>query len=147
MLGGRWHALRRLTWRQRALMAEASLWLLLARLALAVVPFRWIAARLGRKRGESAAALAPEDVARATQIGRAVEAMSRHAPWQSRCLAQAIAARLMLKQRGIPHTLYVGVAKDGGHALAAHAWLRCGPAIVTGRPGHQRFTVVSTFAD
>jgi hypothetical protein len=38
------------------------------------------------------------------------------------------------------------VAKDNPQSLAAHAWLRCGPAIITGRLGYQRFTVVSTFA-
>jgi hypothetical protein len=61
-------------------------------------------------------------------------------------LVQALAAKIMLTRRGICSTLYLGAAK-AGEGLAAHAWLRSGSVIVTGGPGRERFTVISTFAD
>jgi hypothetical protein len=54
----------------------------------------------------------------------------------------------MLKRRRIAATLYLGVAKkkDQPEQLAAHAWLRCGDAILTGAAGHRQFAVVAVFA-
>ena len=42
----------------------------------------------------------------------------------------------MLKRRGIPGTVYLGVMKDENRpvTLAAHAWVRCGSIILTGAP-------------
>ena len=37
----------------------------------------------------------------------------------------------MLRRRRVPSTLYLGVRRSGP-GLSAHAWLRSGPAIVTG---------------
>lgn len=85
-----------------------------------------------------------EDVHR---LSRAVVTMSRHTPWESQCLTQALAGKMMLKRRGIASTLYLGVMKDGDTGLSAHAWLRSGTFILTGGPEQERFTVVSTFAE
>ncbi len=73
--------------------------------------------------------------------------MRRNMPWQSKCLDQAIAAHQMLRRRGVPSTLYLGVAKEGDSALSAHAWVRCGRLLVVGGEGRHRYTVVNTFAD
>jgi hypothetical protein len=59
---------------------------------------------------------------------------------------QAIAAKLMLKRRGIPSTLHLGVAKEDNRFMA-HAWLRSGSIILTGGAGRERFTIISTFAE
>jgi hypothetical protein len=135
-----------LGWPQRWLILEALLSIAIARLMLALTPFSWIAPRLGQERAESGVSLPSEQIALARQIGWAVEAVTRRVAWRNKCLSQAIAAQMLLKRRNIPYTLYLGVAKDEHKDLAAHAWLRCGPAIITGRLGYQRFTVVSTFA-
>jgi hypothetical protein len=50
----------------------------------------------------------------------------------------------MLRRRGIPSTLYLGVDPDRGYD--AHAWVRVGPLVVTGTPATQRFVVVTSFA-
>ena len=84
---------------------------------------------------------------RAYRIGWAVRTMARRTPWNSNCLAQAIAAKRMLRRRRIACTLYLGLAKDAKDELAAHAWLRCGNRILTGgRSSQWQYTVVSTFS-
>ena len=84
---------------------------------------------------------------RAYRIGWAVRTMSRRTPWNSNCLAQAIAAKRMLRRRGTACTLYLGLAKDAHDELAAHAWLRCGNRVLTGgRLSQRQYTVVSTFS-
>ena len=76
--------------------------------------------------------------------------MSSYTPWESACLAQAFAAKAMLRCRGITSTLYLGLAKNeqgGQSGLLAHAWLRSGSLILTGEPGKDQYTVVATFAE
>ena len=91
-----------------------------------------------------------EDLAKlevASRIGRMVEMVSRYTPWESKCLVQAIVGKMMLRQCGIANTLYLGVGRDKGNSLMAHAWLRCGGLVITGRQGRERFTIVGKFAD
>lgn len=88
------------------------------------------------------------DIAR--QVGWAVRLASRYTPWKSTCLAQVLAAQRMLQQRGIAGGFYLGAstqAEEGSdQPMSAHAWLKCDDQFITGEPGHQRFTVVSTFS-
>lgn len=130
----------------RLVVSEAFFWLGLARLAILVIPFRAIAPRLGKMGGSTPenAGLQSQKIAR--QVSWAVRAASRHTPWQSRCLAQAIAAKMMLNRRGLASTLYLGLKKAGEKDLDAHAWLRHGDIILTGGESMDRFTVISTFA-
>ena len=135
--------LRRLRRGDRTLLVEACGWLALARVAVLVVPFRRLAPHLGTAATESDRDEPLDEMAR--RVGWAVRAASRVTPWKTPCLAEAIAGQRMLRRRGIPSTLYMGLSKDG-QALAAHAWLRCGPAILTGRAERGQFTAVASFA-
>lgn len=138
----------RLNWRERARLGEAFFYLALARLALVFIPFKRLAAQMGKQHHQSAPTLALAiQSAQARRIGWAVTIMSRYVPWDSACLAQAIAAKWMLQKRRLPSTLYLGVAYDENKKMLAHAWLRCGEVYVTGAPQHKRFTVVATFAE
>lgn len=137
-----------LTWLQRARLVEALYNLALARLTLVLVPFNRLAARLGEPQRQSPDTLTPPaQAAQARSISWAVTTMSRLVPWDSACLAQAIAAKWMLQKRGLASTLYLGVAYDQNKKMLAHAWLRCGDIYVTGAPQHRSFAVVTTFAD
>jgi hypothetical protein len=89
----------------------------------------------------------PEQQAAVERVSWAVQTMSGCTPWESNCLAQAIAAKRMLQQFEIPSTLYLGVARKDSEELEAHAWLRSGTVVVTGARERVRFTVVSTFAE
>jgi len=145
-------------WQDRWLLLGAVTWLGLTRAAMVLLPFRWVTALLGLAQGESPIALKPAIVCRAERIGWAMRVIAARAPWISTCLCQALAGLVLLRQRGIPGTLYLGIAKDknttekmtapswGAQSWAAHAWLRCGENILTGASGHEQFTVIATFA-
>lgn len=140
--------LRRRSWRERLLLVEALIWLAVARAAILSVPFRHLAPLLGSARSDPARDLPPGEAAYALQIGWSVRAAARRTPWDSNCLAQAIAAKMMLRRQGIPSTLYLGVVRPvHADALGAHAWLRCGSHILTGERGHGRYAVVASFTD
>ncbi len=136
----------RLSWRDRGLLAEAAGWLLLARLALRLVPFRRLAPWLGRTRAESLHGDQPGD-AQSARVGWAVRTASRRAPWETRCFAEAIAGKAMLKRRRVDSTLYLGLRKADDGEIQAHAWLRCGARTITGGRTSGGFTVIATFAE
>ena len=118
------------------------------RLAILVFPFRWLAPILGSQMQESPLQEDAVKLEYAKQIGYIVEAISRYTPWKSKCLVQAAVSKLMLRHRGIANTLYLGVSKDAREGLVAHAWLRCGPVIISGGGYVQKkFTVVGRFVD
>lgn len=87
-----------------------------------------------------------EELILARRIGWIVKTVSCYTPWESKCLVQAIVGKIMLRQYGIANTLYLGVGRDERNCLIAHAWLRCADIIITGCHGHERFSVVGTFA-
>ncbi len=45
-----------------------------------------------------------------------------HGPYRATCLRQSLALWLLLRRRGIPAELRIGVRKEGGD-LQAHAWV------------------------
>jgi hypothetical protein len=142
----RLNKLGRLSWRHCWLLLQAVSWLGLARLAVLTLPMPWITPYLGRHRQESPHTDQPGQGAVVKQVAWAVQMMSRCTPWDSNCLAQAIAAKRMLQRRKISSTLYLGVARKDAAALEAHAWLRSGTVVVTGAQGMDRSTVITTFA-
>lgn len=131
---------------ERRLFLEAWGCLALARVMIVIMPFRLIARRLGRTRAESSS-LAGKGEGLARTISWAVRTASRYSLWRSTCLTQAMAAKMMLRRRQLPNTLYLGLAKDEEGTLRAHAWLRCGEAILTGGENRAGFTTIASFAD
>lgn len=137
-----------LSWRDRLLLVEALLYLGGARLALLTIPFRQIAPRLGQQLPADDALPWRAPVSpTARRIGWAVETMSRHTPWESACLAQAMAGKFMLRRRGEASWLFLGTRKDEAGNLAAHAWLRSGNEILLGAGGHETFTALTSFSE
>jgi hypothetical protein len=142
-----WRTYRGLSWGNRGLLVEAQALLAAARLVILLVPFRFYSGHLGVHMAESPAE--ENDAVRRTTLRRvawAIGAISRRAPWRCRCLEQALAAKMMLRVRSLPNTMYFGVARSAGK-MEAHAWLRSGMFYVTGGAGRDRYAVVSTFAD
>jgi hypothetical protein len=76
----------------RGCLMEAGVWLGVARLAILVLPFRWVARGLGRHMALSAeeSGVAPPELL--DRISWAVATASRHLPWNCTCLVQAIAS-------------------------------------------------------
>lgn len=134
-----------LPWPRWALLLEAGVLLAAAALAVAVVPFRYLAAHLGTPMRESGGPGEGQDPPAVRAVSWAVQVAARNLPWAPTCLARAVAAKLMLRRRGIPSTLYLGVAHEGS-AIRAHAWLRSGKAILTGAEANRGFTAVCWFS-
>jgi len=133
-------------WEDRLLWAEAVVLTAGARLAILCLPVRRTARWLGQQHHESTHEVSREHDDTVARVKWAVGAAARHVPWEAKCLVQAMAARAMLGRRGIDGTIYLGLARDEENQLQAHAWLRCGPWLITGGPGHGEYTVVSRFA-
>ena len=141
-----------LSWADRWLLVQVFVLLGVARLALRLIPFRRLAQRLGSLQTETPPDAPPDHLALARRVALALARVSPYTPWRSNCFPQALAARYWLHRRRIPTTLYLGVAlhKPAGAPdveMTAHAWLRCGPLIVTGGPGHERYTITARFGD
>ena len=144
-------------WRGHALLAEATLRLAAARIAIATVPFSRIAREMGGlmppvQAGALAAERAPSvaDEAVAREIGWAVTCAARYLPFRAVCLPQAIAAHAMLKKRGIFGIVHFGTARGEAEgktlSLEAHAWLNAGDVEVTGYPVEAGFTEIACIA-
>lgn len=135
-----------LDWARRFLLGEAWILLAAARFALLVLPFRVISRCIGPQCPPAEVASSTEPVPDlARRITWAVDAMSRHTPWESACLAQALVGKVMLEHRGVASRLYLGTRKDGAGNLAAHAWLKVGGATVLGGRGHETFTALASY--
>jgi len=125
------------------------------RLLILTLPFRRIAPCLGAHyQNHQLAAIASKDqLYTAWRIGRVTELATKYTPWQSKCLVQAILARILLGYYSIPYVMHLGVRKSAPitdiqqeeNILKAHAWLSVGPRIITGREGHRAFAIVATF--
>jgi hypothetical protein len=126
------------------LFAEA--WLLLQnwKVTSRLFPLKWYSSCLGMQQA-STPEIPIEDI-RIRTIIQAIARGKKYSPWKIKCLAEAIAAQQMLHRRKIPATLYLGIARKDELEIVAHAWLRCGNSILTGRRGMKKFTIVSSFA-
>jgi hypothetical protein len=114
---------------------------------LKLVPFSKIAPKLGEQMTET-----PYDNLNGSQkvvrqISQMIQIVSKYVFWESECLVKALAARSMLKRRGLESTLYLGTWIDENGKLVAHAWLRSGPFYITGAEQIERFTTVACFAN
>jgi len=137
-----------LSWAERFLLLEAFYYLGWARFTLLAVPFKRIAPHLGRqlKKDEIQTPNIPPTKL-ANQVGWSVDVMSRRTPWESACLAQAMAGKFMLRRRGLSSLLYLGTKKDEYGEFVAHAWLQNGNKILLGGGGVETFVVLSAFEE
>lgn len=131
---------------KRGLLLEALVWLALARVALVLFPFRVVAAHLGEvcTPAEAVGRISqsindPGESDTARSVGWAVRLMAGKVPFKAVCLQQGVAAKLMLRRRGIQSALHFGIASKVG-GLEAHAWLDTAGAKVTGYPVGEGFT-------
>ncbi len=131
---------------RKRLLGEAFFALAVARIAMACLPFRRIAVWLGAPGTETPQTAPAAQIQIAIDIGWAVSTLARRVPWDSRCLAQALAASGMLRRRGLEGTVSFGADRGEAREFVAHAWLRFGPCMVTGGAGHDRFKVFTSLA-
>ena len=94
--------------RRQALALEAAGELARARL-ITLLPARIYTRDFGSMNAAPDAAAAAACPEAASEIGRMVEAVARAMPFRALCLQQAVAARRMLRRRGVRATVYLGV--------------------------------------
>ncbi|MFH2096069.1 MAG: lasso peptide biosynthesis B2 protein [Bacteroidota bacterium] len=110
------------------------------------LPMRKYSLRLGVEHKESQGEHLPDCENYLLHLKTAIRRAARYAPFKSRCLQQACAGKIILKKKGIPSTIYFGVARDGKNNLKAHAWLRAGDIYISGGRERLQYTVVSMFS-
>lgn len=116
------------------LLLRAVLWLMVARVKLAMVPLERLAGgsvQMGEARPD------PELLRR---IGFAVNSAAANLPWRSDCFPRALAARSLLNRYGYPATVHLGVDRVGESDLVGHAWVTCGETVVVGGEELDRYT-------
>jgi hypothetical protein len=123
------------------LFAEAWLFLALARMILLVVPFKRIAARLKDKEGKGNGV----DEQGLEMIRDAIIRAGSRSPWRTKCFEKALAAKMMLRRRGMASIIYFGVRKDEQLNMHAHAWVKCGERVITGGKGIEQYTLLTAF--
>jgi len=122
-------------------------WMLLhaMKLTILIIPFKRIAGRIGKVHSETS--LEPVFSDGLPNVEQAIRRASRYTIHQSKCYDQALTGKVMLKRRRLPSTLYFGLAKDSTNSLTAHAWVRCGNRIITGKAGVEGYTVIVCFGE
>lgn len=134
-------------WNFYGLVGEAVLCLGISRIALAYLPTRWIV----RPSGSTFLTFRKRPVKDATsthkidQISCALRTANRFSPWNSSCLVKGLAGKIMCNRRGIPSTLYLGVAKHSPDQLAAHAWLEVNDDIICGQYADAQYKIIAQF--
>jgi len=130
-------------WRLRAVAAATVIPPLLS-----VTSFTRVASWLG---GEPDAAPAKADGLDDTSLARWVDGLLRRlwGPWRHTCLKRAAVLYHLLRRAGRPVELCIGVRRDGGGALAAHAWLvRDGVPYLEREPAAaQAHTIIARFPE
>lgn len=125
---------------RRVYLREAAVMLLLAKLAVRLVPsarlFDW-ADRPVRKTRRFAA----DD---ANWVAWAIENIATRPGTNALCLPRALAAHAMLRRRGIASRLCLGVARNN-EDFAAHAWIEVGERKLVGGEEAGRFTQLAAF--
>ena len=115
---------------ERHLLLKSALLLYAARLGLWLLPLPTLHRLLAKLRPTKPIS-SERDSANIEKITWALMVASRYVPVAT-CLTQALAGQILLAQHGEPALLQIGVAKNEGGKLEAHAWVESRGRIVIG---------------
>jgi hypothetical protein len=90
-----------------------------------------------------------EEKRQAMIIRRSIALVSRHTPWQSNCLNQALMAKFWCQYYHIHYLLFIGLSiqKNAPINRNAHAWLMVGPIDITGGNCFMTHQVISSYSN
>ena len=122
---GRLHKLWSLSRREKGLLCEAGILFLAAKVGVHTIPFGRIERYLRAHWGGGAADVCDrhEDI---RLIRLSLSRAGGLYRWEAPCLSRSIAEFIMLRRRGIPAVMYMGVKVIENSALSAHAWVEAG---------------------
>ena len=119
-----------LPWRGKVLYLKTALWLLAVKVGLYLLPFNRLRAWMARSSqtdGKSS------DINDMHAIILAIERISQFlVPLRINCLPQALVGHRLLRQKGFNVQLKIGVLKNHGDQLTAHAWIEYEGRVVLG---------------
>jgi Transglutaminase-like superfamily len=127
--------------REKHLLCEAAVLLLLSYLSVRTIAFRHIDSFLRARWNNGARdALDVAEVVKLTDVSlsRVVNLL----PWKRPCLSRSMAAFIMLRRRGIPAVMVAGVKVSEDSSLHAHAWIDTGHAEPDVSSENSTFTTV-----
>jgi len=147
---------------EQRLAAEAFFWIGITSFVIRFLPFRALVRLAGQPSrhlinitdGHSGHAPIIQS------IRKTVVTVSRRVPWQSKCLVQASAAKIMLGKRGIPSEACLGVSESGmrGNSrpgervesanqkdMRPHAWLIVNGEAIIGGENLDDYVAVTRF--
>lgn len=139
--------LRKLSNRERGLIAIMAWWLIIGHIYKRCLPFRIIAKTLGKHGINPQIDLSPQKKLKLDKLRNLFGKVAYTLPMHTTCLVRAFAMAQILKKRRIPYTVFIGVSFDPQKTIKAHAWVRCGAITVIGGDGEMNFTVISTFGN
>jgi hypothetical protein len=134
--------------RAKWLFFEALFFIAVARIATKFYSFQRLLQILGTPHTEtSQTPLTVEEKRFFYQYTKAIDRASKVALWHTMCYEQALTAKLMLRRRKTPCTIYIGMSrKENDQKLEGHAWLRVQDFIVTGNTDFTKYVVVGVFS-
>ncbi len=136
--------------RRLPLALEATAWLIVAWLALDVLPgrlYRWLLPSASASNEVIPEATMAPSHRKTASVAWAVERLSQSMPFRSVCFHRGIAAQWMLRRRGVPSRLHYGVARDAqDRALRAHVWVSSNGQDVVGGSVKQQFHEIAQFS-
>ena len=131
---------------EKAFILEAIFFLTLAKISILLIPFKFLSNFLGEENGDPKTFLSLREQDAVSLIGLSINYAANNLPWKSVCLPRAMAAKVMLRRRRIESTLFLGLSKNKeSKILSAHAWIKAGDQIVTGKNGIQDKTIITSF--
>jgi hypothetical protein len=119
----------------RRLLRQALPLVLVARMALWVLPVRYLLGRAARLSEDARPMPTFPDPDR---VAWSVRAAARRVP-RATCLTQAVAAQILLARHGHRSRLHLGVARTPDGVMAAHAWVECGGRVMVGGRSVDRY--------
>jgi hypothetical protein len=131
---------------RRRLLIEAALYLLMARLGLAVLSFRQLTWFLNRSLPQAEITGSEREQLR-QEVSWAIDTVATYLPGETLCFPRGIAAQAMLRRRRVRTTLYYGVAKVPGGGLTAHVWVQDGAQGVVGHRIASQYTVLMRYPE
>ena len=124
-----------LRWSEKVLLGKAWALLFFGRTALWVCRFAWTKRRLDRWHAPVPRLVTSRRPA--VRVARMVDIASHLVPAGRHCLSRAMILETLLRRRGYPARMEIGVALAAeedhrGSRLSAHAWVTCGDRILLG---------------
>jgi Transglutaminase-like superfamily len=142
---GRFHKFWMLPRREKLLLCEACIMLLLANLSVKIFAFRRIERHLrahcnNDRLLRSSAGAYDKDGIKLVDLSVARAAVVL--PFKSLCLSRSIATFTMLRRRGFPAVLFAGVRVCADSSLIAHAWVEPGFGMMERNSENSAFTTL-----